>query len=130
MGRTLLAMLAGLVVMLVAIAALEAVGHALFPPPPGIDYADPVQMRRVMQLMPPAALFMVLVGWVAGAALGAFAAAKLAREYRFSAAMSVGAVMLLLVVANLVMLPHPWWMAVGSLLLPLPSAWLGWYLAR
>lgn len=130
MARTLLAVFAGLAVMLVTVAALEALGHALFPAPPGLDFDDPERLRRVMELLPPAQLFAVLAGWVAGAALGAFVAARLAREYRFSAALSVGAVMLLLVVANLVMLPHPWWMAIGSVLLPLPSAWLGWRLAR
>ncbi|HVF35294.1 MAG TPA: hypothetical protein VND91_08220 [Candidatus Saccharimonadia bacterium] len=130
MARTLLGVFAGLVVMLVVIAALEAAGHALFPPPPGVDYGDPEQLRRVMELLSPAALAAVLVGWVAGAALGACTAAAIAREHRLSAAMSIGVVMLLLVVANLVMLPHPWWIAIGSVLLPLPSAWLGYRLAR
>src|SRR5687767_3924105 len=118
MLRTLLAVIAGLATMLVAVVAFEKAGHALFPAPPGVDFTDPEQVRRVMLLLSPGALFAVLAGWVAGAALGAFVAAKIAREHRFAAAMSVGVVMLLLVVANLVMLPHPWWMALGSVLLP------------
>src|SRR5688572_12867609 len=122
MLRTLLAVMAGLATMLVAVIAFEAVGHAVFPARAGVDFNDPEQVRRVMHLLSPGALFAVLAGWVAGAALGAFVAARLAREHRFAAAMSIGAVMLLLVVANLVMLPHPWWMAIGSVLLPLPSA--------
>lgn len=130
MMRTLLATATGLVAMLVAVIVFEALGHAVFPPPPGVDLADPAQMRSAMTRLSPGALGMVLLGWAAGAALGACLAAKLAREYRFAAAMSVGLVMLLLVVANLVMLPHPWWMAIGSVLLPLPAAWLGWRLAR
>jgi hypothetical protein len=116
--------------MLVAVIAFEKAGHALFPAPAGVDFSDPEQVRRVMELLSPGALFAVLAGWVAGAALGAFVAAKLAREHRLAAAMSIGVVMLLLVVANLVMLPHPWWMALGSVLLPLPSAWVGARLAR
>ena len=79
--------------------------------------------------MPPGALFFVMAGWIAGTAFGACVAATIARELKRSAAVAVGAVMQLLVVANLVMLPHPWWMAIGSPLLPLPSAWLGWLLA-
>lgn len=130
MVRTLLATGAGLVAMLVVVVVFEAIGHAVFPAAPGIDLDDPAQVRSAMTLLPPGALFMVLLGWASGAATGAWLGARLAREHRFAAAMSVGLVMLLLVVANLVMLPHPWWMAIGSVLLPLPSAWIGWRLAR
>jgi len=34
------------------------------------------------------------------------------------------------VIANAVMIPHPTWMTVLGVLLPLPAAWLGARLAR
>lgn len=129
MARTLIGVFVGLAVMLMTVVALEALGQLAFPRPPGLDFGDPEQARRVMELLPPGALFFVMAGWIAGTAFGACVAATIARELKRSAALAVGAVMQLLVVANLVMLPHPWWMAIGSALLPLPSAWLGYALA-
>ena len=129
MARTLIAVFVGLAVMLVTVVALEALGQLAFPRPAGLDFGDPEQARRVMELLPPGALFFVVAGWIAGTAFGACVAATIAHEMKLTAAIAVGTVMQLLVVANLVMLPHPWWMAIGSALLPLPSAWLGYTLA-
>jgi len=129
MARTLIGVFVGLAVMLTTVVALEAVGQLAFPRPAGLDFGDPAQARRVMELLPPGALFFVMAGWIAGTAFGACVAATIARELKLSAAIAVGTVMQMLVVANLVMLPHPWWMAIGSALLPLPSAFLGYTIA-
>jgi hypothetical protein len=129
LARTLVGVFVGLAVMLLTVVALEAIGQLAFPRPAGLDFGDPEQARRVMELLPPGALFFVMAGWVAGTAFGACVAATIARELKLSAAMAIGAVMQMLVLANLVMLPHPWWMALGSALLPLPSAFLGYTMA-
>lgn len=126
MGRTLLAVLAGLIVMMLTVAAVEAVGHTLFPPPEGVDFRDPEVLRRLMDTLPAQSLAMVVFGWALGSFAGAYIAARIARVSRLSAAIAIGAVMSLLVIANIVMIPHPVWMILARLALPLPLAWLGW----
>lgn len=126
MPRTLLAVLAGLAVMMLTVAAMEWLGHAMFPPPAGINLADPDALERIIRILPVGSLAMVAGGWALGSLAGAWVAARVARQFRLSAALAVGAVMTMLVVANFVMVPHPLWMILAGIALPLPLAWLGW----
>lgn len=129
MGRALLAVLAGIVVMALVVAGLEALGHALFPAPAGVDFTDPEVLRKLMQTLPLPSLAMVVAGWALGSLAGAWVAARIARRFRLSAALAIGAVMTLLVIANIAMVPHPVWMSIAGLFLPLPLAFLGWRIA-
>ncbi len=48
MLRTILGVVAGLVVMLVAITGIEFLGNALYPPPPGLDPMVPADLERII----------------------------------------------------------------------------------
>lgn len=126
MPRTLLAVLAGLATMVLTVAAMESLGHAMFPPPAGVNLADPEALERIIEVLPVASLAMVACGWALGSLAGAWVAARIARQFCLSAAMAVGGVMTMLVVANFVMVPHPLWMILAGIALPLPLAWVGW----
>ena len=77
-----------------------------------------------------AAMVLVVVSWVLGAFIGGWVAAKVAREHPLFAALMIGVLVLAGVVANNTMIPHPLWMTVLGVLLPLPAAWLGARMAR
>ena len=49
--------------------------------------------------------------------------ARIARKPR--PALTVGIVIVVGVIANAVMIPHPFWMTITGVLLPVPAAWLG-----
>ena len=68
-------------------------------------------------------MLLVLIGWVLGAFLGGWVAARIARHRR-AAALVIGALVVLGVVANNMMIPHPLWMTIAGVLLPIPAAWL------
>lgn len=125
MGRTIVGVIAGLLVMAGGVAAVQWLGHALYPPPAGLDYRDPAQLQAVMQAMPWPAKALVVLAWTLGSLAGGLAAAKIARAHRRGAALAVGLAMLALVVMNLVAIPHPAWMAALGVLVPLPFALLG-----
>jgi hypothetical protein len=59
--------------------------------------------------------------------IGGYVAASIARKPR--PALAVGIVIVLGVIANAVMIPHPLWMTAAGVLLPVPAAWLGAQLA-
>lgn len=59
------------------------------------------------------------------ALLGGWLAARTSRHHPRTAALLVGALVLAGVIANITMIPHPFWMILASTLLPLPAAWLG-----
>lgn len=130
MGRTILAVAVGVVVAWLAIVLSQFAGAAAYPPPPGLDVTDPAQLASFIQAAPPMAMALVLGGWVLGALAGGWTAARISRRYPRIAALLVGALVLAGVIANAMLIPHPLWMALAGVLLPLPAAWLGARLAR
>lgn len=125
--KTVLGVVAGVVIAFLCIFAIEAVSHLLFPPPPGTDLTDPAQVARLMEVMPTAALVMVVVAWFAGALAGGWVANALAKR-----ALAGWIVALLVIaggVATMVMIPHPPWMWAAGIGLPLVGAWLAQRLA-
>lgn len=130
MGRTILAVVAGVVVAWLIIVASQFAGAAAYPPPPGLDVTDPQQLAAFIQAAPPAAMGLVLGGWVFGALLGGWAAARISRRHPRTAALLVGVLVLAGVIANAMMIPHPSWMTIAGVLLPVPAAWLGARLGR
>ena len=126
MGRTILGMLAGVVVMFVTIMGIEAVGHLAYPPPPGLDPMNPAHEAAFAQFvlqMPPMAKAMLVLAWVAGAFVGGLVAAKIARHQN-AAAIFVALVVMSGVVGMIMKVPHPTWLAAAGLLLPIPVALL------
>ena len=84
-----------------------------------------------MARVPVAAKALVVAAWAAGAFVGGWVAARIARPYPRSAAIAVAAAVMLGVVAIIVAMPaHPVWMSALGLLLPVPLALLAAGLAR
>jgi hypothetical protein len=128
MLRIVGAVLAGLVVMLMTVAGVEYVGHALYPP--AVDLSTPEALREAIMKMPFASLAFVVIAWTLGAFLGALVAAAVLPAHRGAAAIGIGTVMLLLVAFTVMTIPHPVWMVLAGLVLPLPAAWFGAMLIR
>ena len=132
MGRTLMGIVAGLVVMFLVIAGMEALGHLLHPPPPGLDPLDPARQagfEQYIQSMPLLPKLVLVLAWVAGAFAGGWTAARLAGHPRV-AATAVALAVTSGVVAMIVAVPHPSWLAAAGLILPVPAALLAARLAR
>ena len=76
-----------------------------------------------------AALAFVLLAYAAGSFLGAYTASTISLRHKRGVAVIVGMVMLALVSLNFWMIPHPTWMVIAGVLIPLPFALAGWKLA-
>lgn len=131
MGRTILGAVAGLAVAFFTIMLIEMASHHVYPPPPGIDPGNTADMARLIGMLPPGALLFVVAAWVIGAFDGGFVAALVARHQRPRIAALAPALMVMAGVVGmiLVMPAHPMWMAVAGLLLPIPAALAGAWLA-
>lgn len=123
MGRTILGILAGLVVAWVAMTACEFASLFLHRPPAGLDLRDPQALAAHIAAAPLSAMLVVVVGWVLAAFAGAWVAARIAL-HRLAAALVIGVLVLAGVIANNAMIPHPLWMTFVGIALPLPLAWL------
>lgn len=123
MGRTILGILAGLVVAWLAMTACEFASLFLHRPPAGLDLRDPQALAAHIAAAPLSAMLVVVVGWALAAFAGAWVAARIAR-HRLVAALVIGVLVLAGVIANNAMIPHPLWMTLAGIALPLPLAWL------
>jgi hypothetical protein len=129
-GRSILGVVAGAVVAFIGVMVIEAVGMKVYPPPPGLDPNNPESIRAMMKDIPAGALGFVLAGWVVGTLAGAAVAARIATRSPMVPAMIVGVLLLAAGVANLVMIPHPLWFTVASVVAILPAAYAGGRLGR
>lgn len=123
--RSILAIVAGVIVAGLFIVGIETIGQRLYPPPPGLDVKNPEALREMVRAMPLAAIGSVLLAWVVGALAGAWVAAGIAMQWRIGHAGVIGAVVLAGAVANMLMIPHPVWMWAGALVLIPLAAFVG-----
>jgi hypothetical protein len=126
MGRTILGMLVGVVVAVAVIMLVEMLGHSAWPPPPGLDITDPANeaaFAAFVAQMPLGAKLMVLLAWLLGTFTGALAGAKIAR-HQTAAALLVALVVISGVLGMILKVPHPGWLSVCGLVLPIPVALL------
>ena len=124
MGRTLLGMLAGVIVCMVTISAVHALGHALYPPPPGLDPSNADDVPAWVAVAPTGALVFVLAAWLTGTFVGASVGARIARHPR-AAAFLVALVVMTGVGAMIVKVPqHPQWLSALGFMLPLLVSWV------
>ncbi|MGI8561933.1 MAG: hypothetical protein ACR2J7_11000 [Luteimonas sp.] len=124
MGRTVLAVVAGLVVALLAMVSVEFLALQLWPPPPGFVLEDEADLARLVELATPAKKAAVVFGWALASFLGGWVAARVSHRHRTGAAVAIGVLVVAGVVFNAANIPHPMWMNVLGVLLPVPMALL------
>ena len=123
MLRRFLGVLAGIVGGTIVVGAVTMAGLKLFQPPQGIDLSSLAKVQTPMSEIPWPALVMSVLAWALGALAAGWIAAKVANGRRTG--LVAGAFLLLATIMNLVATPHPAWMWVLGVLLPLPLAWVG-----
>ena len=125
MIRSFLTIVVGILVGSLTVFLLGWVGHLLVPPPAGVDLSIPETLMDYVETAPPAFFLVLLASWAGGAFAGGFAAALLAARQRSWHAIGVGSIQTLLAIFQLVMIPHPTWVAISAVTLFVPFAWLG-----
>ncbi len=120
--KTVLGVLSGIVVAVLCVYVIEVVGHSVFPTPPDIDPYNPAHAERLMAALPAGAFAFVLAGWFIGSLVGAWLANRIARQSH------AGWGVALFVIAGgaymMTQFPHPVWMWVLGIALPIAAAWL------
>lgn len=122
MGRTVLAVLAGLITAMLVMMSIEFLSMQMSPPPPGFVLQDEADLARLVEMASPASKALVVLGWALASFLGGWVAARLSRQHRLVAALAIGVLIVIGVVFNTANIPHPLWMTVLGVLLPVPLA--------
>lgn len=109
MARKILAVILGIVAAFLVVMAMEMVGHAIWPPPKGVNHKDSAQVAVMMASMPAMALQWLLLGWALALLSGAVVARWIAKSPARWVWLTVAVLFIAATVANLFMLPHPQW---------------------
>ena len=75
----LLAVLCGTLLALISYIIIKAIILDFFPRPPTIDYSDPVQAGKLIATDPVGAYWAMIVSWILGALIGAYASTRIAK---------------------------------------------------
>ena len=90
--RSVIAGAAGVAVALVTVTIGEAIGHAVYPLPAGMDFSNPAAVRELVASMPLGAFLFVLGSWIAATIAGGAVAGAIARPKAMRLALVVGGV--------------------------------------
>lgn len=119
--KKIFGVIAGVIVAFLLVAASDWISSILFPIR-GIDTSDPDALATYIAQMPLAAKLIVAGGWFIAPLAGAWLALRIADWP--PAGWIVTAVFLAAGVMNQVALPHPLWMQVCAVVLPLLAGWI------
>ena len=123
MRRTIGAVAGGIALALLTIMLVEAIGNRIYPPPPDFDLQDPGALAR----LPFETLVFPVLAWFLGTFAGGFVAVRFSR--RRWTAWPVAAAVLVGMVVQFALMPHPTWMIVAGLAAPIIAALLAQRLA-
>src|SRR4030095_11529323 len=116
--RSTLGIAAGIVIGVFVVALLEVPGWLLHPVPPEVDSNDAEALKAHAAKAPFSAQLCVALAWTAGALVGSFLAAAIARWAWFAHGMIIASVFLAFVVMTLRALPHPAWLTLVGVFAP------------
>ena len=123
MARKLLALLAGVLTAIIVIGIIEYIAHLLYAPTVPPDRSNPEAMRAFIAAMPAGAFLLILLAYAAGTFVGGVVAGRIARSTAWRHAGSIGGLILLFALMNIVVLPHPLWFTVSAIIvMPLMAA--------
>ncbi len=125
MGRSILAVIAGLVLGVVLIFVVESAGHFVYPLPADLDMTNPEALKNLMANAPVGALLFVILAWAVGSFGGGWLATRLAQKSHVMHALIVGGLLMAAGIMNMLMIPHPVWFWVLGLAVYLPAAYAG-----
>ena len=130
MLRPILSALLALVAGALGISLVQGLNFLLFPPPPGLDFNDPVQLEAIMAQMHLGAMLMVELSYALGCLLAGAVVGRLAGPRRMAVAGVVGLLFTLAGFANMASVPTPLWLAVLTTVTYMPACLGGAWLAR
>lgn len=129
MIRNIIAAIAGIVVAFLLVMLIEALGHSVYPPPPGLSADDMDAIRAYIETAPVGALLFPALAYIVASFCGTFVACYIGNAKPIIYGTVVGGLMLVATVANLIMIPHPLWFSATALPGIVASTWLATHIA-
>lgn len=116
---SILAIFVGVVVGGIVVGVVEIPGYFLYPPPPGLDMNDHEALAAHMSKAPPLAMANVALAWALGPLAGTLVACLIVRRNYVVHGLIIGVIFAGLDAANYGLFPHPLWLMIAGIVLPL-----------
>ena len=114
MARAIVAVIAGLVAAFVSILVTEAVGALVVPAGVAPSLKDAERMREYLAGLPLSAYAFIIAAYLIGSAVGGVVAARVVGRPSSRCVWVVGGLLLAVTMGNLVLIPHPLWFSIAS----------------
>ena len=113
--KTFLATVAGIIVGVFTIWAIEAIGHLLFPLPAELTPTNLEELKQVVMIMPIKSLLVVIIAQIIGVFSGMYVGFIMQRE-SLTPLYTIAGLFIFSTVLNLISIPHPTWFMIADLL--------------
>ncbi len=113
--KTFLATVAGIIVGVFTIWAMEAIGHLLFPLPAELTPTNLEELKQVVMIMPIKSLLVVIIAQIIGVFSGMYVGFIMQRE-SLTPLYIIAGLFIFSTVLNLILMPHPTWFMITDLL--------------
>lgn len=112
--KTFLATVAGIIVGVFTIWAMEAIGHLLFPLPAELTPTNLEELKQVVMIMPIKSLLVVIIAQIIGIFSGMYVGFIMQRE-SLTPLYIIAGLFIFSTVLNLILMPHPTWFMITDL---------------
>lgn len=129
MKNRYIAVFAGLITAVLSVVLFDFLAKIIFGMPEVAADANRDMLKEYMHNIPTGVFALMLMGWFIGSVLGPFVTAKLADQDVYKRSMTVGVVLLVATIINLITIPHPIWVWIIGIICIMPGAVLGFRLS-
>ena len=129
MREHILSVIGGAIAGVFGVVMVEAISSLLYPLPPGLDMNDREAMIAHQASLPAGAFAMVLAAHATGSFLGGAVCAFISRRKAYDRALIIGLLLMVAGILTLLAMPHPVWFALADVVVYVPFAFLGCFVA-
>ena len=120
----------GLLSAMIILMLMESFSAKLFPMPEGINLKDPKAMIEAMNNMPMSAKLFQLFNYLLAAFVGGLVSTKISEGVTKYPQLIVAGIFAFLTLVNTLAIGEQAWFSITSVLIPFPSAYLGYLLMK
>ena len=124
-GKNILGIILGLAVAMTSFMLFETIAHFAFPVPDHVDGDNAESMKNYMKDVPIGSFSLVLTGWILGSVLAGYFAKLVSKNPSNRNPIILGCILEAATIFNFILLPHPTWLIVVSLLVLIPAVFVG-----
>jgi hypothetical protein len=125
MLRNILSVVLAVIVAIIVFTINEHFLHQQFPLPSKLNLKDTASLALFVAMMPTSAFIMIYAGWIIGSILAGTIVKFVTNSSSLLLPIAVGAILTLFGIFNFVIIPHPTWFVVLSLISYIPAVLLG-----